>query len=183
VGRHWRRTDEPLQLANPNFKRWASDLFVFHFRWDLNKIPTTTACIAFDLPTGRPKSEFAVRPRTLADAGIHHTWREVGPRRVRFGLPDGWAIFQLFLTDEEQFANLQLWKNLLWTCRDKLWEGSLSGNGCRFGGAIDEDKTDFTTADSSMPFQIFACLHRSVKSISHVFPGSLTTPVSKGTDG
>jgi hypothetical protein len=38
------------------------------------------------------------------------------------------SIFQLFLTDEEQFANLQLWKNLLLrTCRDKLWEGEMQG--------------------------------------------------------
>ncbi len=34
------------------------------------------------------------------------------------------SIFRLFLTDEEQFANLQLWKNLLLrTCREKLWDG------------------------------------------------------------
>ncbi len=35
------------------------------------------------------------------------------------------SIFQLLLTDEDQFANLQLWKNLLRTCRDKLWEGKI----------------------------------------------------------
>jgi hypothetical protein len=28
---------------------------------------------------------------------------------------------RLFPTDEEQFANLQVWKNLLWACREKAW--------------------------------------------------------------
>lgn len=38
------------------------------------------------------------------------------------------SIFQLFLTDEEQFANLQLWKNLLLrTCREKVWDGEIEG--------------------------------------------------------
>ena len=36
------------------------------------------------------------------------------------------SIYQLFLTDDEQFANLQLWKNLLLrTCRETLWDGEI----------------------------------------------------------
>ena len=41
---------------------------------------------------------------TVTNVRIHHTWRDVGPCRVRLArLADG-AIFPLFLTDEEQFA-------------------------------------------------------------------------------
>jgi hypothetical protein len=36
------------------------------------------------------------------------------------GQPDGWAELQLFLTDEEQFANLQLWKSLSWVDWEQL---------------------------------------------------------------
>ena len=56
------------------------------------------------------KTEFAARAHTLADVGIRHTWRDVGPCRVRLAsLADG-ADFQLFLTDDEQFANcILLW--------------------------------------------------------------------------
>ncbi len=44
----------------------------------------------------------------LANFGICYTRRDVGPCRVRLvSLTDG-AIFLLFLTDEEQFANLQI---------------------------------------------------------------------------
>ncbi len=45
------------------------------------------------------------------DTEIRHTWRDVGPCRVRLAsLTDG-AIFQTFLTDEEQFGNLQFGEN------------------------------------------------------------------------
>ena len=48
--------------------------------------------------------------------------------RVAFGWPaltDG-TFFRLFLTDEEQFANLQLGRNLLLrSCRETLWEGEI----------------------------------------------------------
>ncbi len=44
------------------------------------------------------------------------------------------SIFPLFLTDEEQFANLQLWKNLLRACWEKLKEGEIEG--CRLAGVI-----------------------------------------------
>ena len=30
------------------------------------------------------------------------------------------SLFQLFLADEEQFANLPLWKKLLRACRERL---------------------------------------------------------------
>ncbi len=33
--------------------------------------------------------------------------------------------FGLFLTDEEQFANPQFWKNLLRACREKRWDGDV----------------------------------------------------------
>lgn len=36
------------------------------------------------------------------------------------------SIFQLFLTDEERFANLPLWKNLLRVCREKIGEGKVA---------------------------------------------------------
>ncbi len=37
-------------------------------------------------------------------------------------------IFQLFLPDEDQFANLQLWKNLLLpTCRESLRDEEVEG--------------------------------------------------------
>jgi superfamily I DNA and/or RNA helicase len=36
-------------------------------------------------------------------------------------------IFQLILADEEQFANRQLWKNLLRTCRENLRDGENGG--------------------------------------------------------
>ena len=47
---------------------------------------------------------------------------------MRLGsLTDG-AVFQLFLMDEEQLANLQLWKNLLLrTRRYKLWHAEIEG--------------------------------------------------------
>ena len=47
------------------------------------------------------------------DVGLRPTWRDVGPCRVRLASLMVGAIFQLFLPDEEQFANLQLWKNVL----------------------------------------------------------------------
>jgi hypothetical protein len=38
------------------------------------------------------------------------------------------TIFSLFDADDETFANLQMWKNLLrHTCIQKLWEGDRNG--------------------------------------------------------
>lgn len=38
------------------------------------------------------------------------------------------SVFTFFSADEEQFANVQIWKNLLrHTCTDKLWEGEQDG--------------------------------------------------------
>ncbi len=53
--------------------------------------------------------------------------RGVGPCRVRLASLAGLGELQLFLTDEEQFANLRVWKNLLRTCREKLWDGEIEG--------------------------------------------------------
>jgi hypothetical protein len=36
-------------------------------------------------------------------------------------LVDSRSMFPLLLVDEEQFANLRVWKNLLRTRREKLW--------------------------------------------------------------
>ena len=41
----------------------------------------------------------------LTNLVIRHPWRDVGPCRVRLASLTGAALFQLFLTDEEQFAN------------------------------------------------------------------------------
>jgi hypothetical protein len=47
------------------------------------------------------------------------------------------SIFTLFSTDEETFANAQLWKNLLrTTCTVKLWEGERAGTGVEVWGNI-----------------------------------------------
>ena len=58
---------------------------------------------------------------------IRGTRRDVGPCRVPLVSLTDWSIFRLFLTDDEQFANWQLWKNLLWACREKLSEGEIEG--------------------------------------------------------
>jgi len=45
------------------------------------------------------------------------------------------SVFNLFSTDEETFANAQLWKNLLRkTCTVKLWEGERYGAGVEVWG-------------------------------------------------
>jgi hypothetical protein len=59
----------------------------------------------------------------LADVQIRHPRRDVGPCR------DG-ANLQLFLTDEEQFANPQLWKSIYGSCREELWHGTVNGWSC-----------------------------------------------------
>jgi hypothetical protein len=39
------------------------------------------------------------------------------------------SVFRYFSSDEEQFANSQIWKNLLRrTCTEKLWEGEVEGH-------------------------------------------------------
>ena len=91
-------------------------------------------------PAGRRKSGLAgYTPWPMSG---FTTWRDVGACRVRLAsLTDG-AFFQLFLTDEEQFDNLLLWKKLLRSCREKLWDGEMQGQWVQVWGCEEQLITD-----------------------------------------
>lgn len=55
------------------------------------------------------------------------------------------SIFQLFLTDEGQVANLQLWKNLLLrTYRKKLWDEEIDGQRVQVWGCARQTSFHFS---------------------------------------
>ena len=68
------------------------------------------------------------RINTIADVRIHPTWRDVGPCRVRLVSLAGWGNLPILLANEEQFANLQVWKNLLRAWRETCGIVGTSGD-------------------------------------------------------
>ena len=79
--------------------------------------------VVADSMTGRSGSDHA---HLLAPSKFLVDRRRL-PRSCKMILVAPRSIFQPFLTDEEQFANLQLWKNLLRMRGEKLWEGEITG--------------------------------------------------------
>jgi superfamily I DNA and/or RNA helicase len=66
-------------------------------------------------------SQFLLDPRRLTVA--------LSRAKRKMVLVASRSVFGVFSTDEETFANAQLWKNLLrYTCTEKLWEGERAGH-------------------------------------------------------
>jgi hypothetical protein len=67
------------------------------------------------------RSDFMLDPRRLNVA--------ISRARKKMILIASRTVFELFSADEEVFANVQLWKNLLRrTCTELLWEGERGGH-------------------------------------------------------
>jgi hypothetical protein len=74
-------------------------------------------------------SEFILDPRRLTVA--------LSRAKRKLILVASESIFQIFSSDEEVFANAQVWKNLLRrTCRKLLWEGKRDGHWVRVWGNV-----------------------------------------------
>ncbi len=69
----------------PKWRALWAKLFIFHFWWKLNKTPTATGSIAFDIPIGHPHFDLAGRRRDSPHAVCR--W----PVLRSVGQPDGWG--------------------------------------------------------------------------------------------
>lgn len=75
----------------------------------------------------RSAGEFLLDPRRLTVA--------LSRAKCKLILVAARSVFTLFTTDEETFANAQLWKNLLRrTCTKRLWSGTRAGIGVEVWG-------------------------------------------------
>jgi hypothetical protein len=87
-------------------------------------------------------SSFLLDPRRLNVA--------LSRSRAKMVLVASRSIFSLFSTDEEAFANAQLWKNLLRkTCTALLWEGDRAGTHVEVWGNRAASPTDAPAAHES----------------------------------
>lgn len=105
------RTGAPLRSAVDTVERFQGD------ERDVIMVSATESDPQYLLLS----SQFLLDPRRLTVA--------LSRAKRKMILVASRSVFTLFSTDEETFANAQLWKNLLrHTCTEKLWEGERDGH-------------------------------------------------------
>ncbi len=90
--------------------------------------------------TTRSKSGMLVKRRMLRFLKMPADHRALSWANRKMILVTSRLIISLFLTDEEQLANLQVWQNLLRACREKLWDGKVEGQRVQVWGWIHFDR-------------------------------------------